>query len=207
MMATTTLPNLPTIQNFNPDVFKEYCIRVFSHVRPGSTFLCIKNYENNFGERSDFSVCFHIDYLKTVERAFKIVEGFKPNRSHKTSMFGVSDLKKAREAILHSFALTLAGYNPYYRNEGVYDPIVGANGFPIQGIKLHPGQNVVHINALKFRKKVLIPGSYPLTTSSPVTIARRFIMSKTPLSNWVQFKLVPGRFDKLTVQGMKIQGV
>jgi hypothetical protein len=194
--------------SFNPDAFKEYCIRVFSHVNPGSTFLSIKNYKNNWDEYSNFSVCFHIDYMGAVERSFRIVESFKPNRSHTNrGQFTVKDLESAKRDILHSFSLTLSGMgNPYYKNDGVYSPILGADHRPIQGIKLHPGQDVVHINALKFRKKIIKKGSYPVTNSAPATIAKRFIISMTPLANWVQFKLVPGRFDELNVQRMKIKG-
>ncbi|KKN60286.1 hypothetical protein LCGC14_0533360 [marine sediment metagenome] len=201
--------DLPILQiDFNYNAFKEYCIRVFSHVSPGSTFLSIRNYKNNWDERSDFSVCFHIDYLNAVRRSFEIVESFKPNRSHtKNNSLTVRSLKSARDDILQSFVLTLGGMNPNYTCEGVYDPILGSDNKPIQGIKLHPGQNVVHINALKFRKKILKQGSYPAVNSSKETIAKRFIMKMTPLSNLVQFKLVPGRFDELTVKRMKIKGI
>jgi len=189
------------------DCFKKYCIRVFSHVRPSSTFLSIKNYQNNFGEQSDFAVCFHIDYLASVKRSIIIVDNFKPKKSDvKNKAFALQDLRAARKNILQSFALTLSGANPFYTCEGVYESIMDADNKPIPGIKLHPGQNAVHINALKFRKKIIKRGIYPAVNSAPETLARRFIMEKTPLANWVQFKLVPGRFDKLTVQKMTIKG-
>ena len=205
----TNLPLPVQTQDFNPNVFKEYCIRVFSHVRPGSTFLSIKNYQNNWNELSDFSVCFHVDYMNAVEKSLQIVETFKPKRSHtKGNNLNVRALKLARDSILHSFALTLSGMgNPYYTCDGVYESILDADLQPIPGIKLHPGQDVVHINALKFRKKIVKKGYYPPYNSSQHTIAKRFIKSMTPIGNWVQFKLVPGRFSQLTVQKMKIKGI
>lgn len=204
MTSSTTLLQTPS---FNPNAFKEYCIRVFSYVKPGSTFLSIKNYENNWSELSNFGVCFHVDYLHTVERSFGIVEAFKPRVQHENeSGVSIRTLKAARKELLQSFALTLSGTNPAYTCDGVYNPILGSDNMPIPGIKLHPGQDVVHINAVKFRKKVLRKGLYPLVRSSDNVMAKRFIKGMTPLSNWVQFKLVPGRFDELSVQKMKITG-
>lgn len=208
MTMTTSLPSLIQTPSFNPNEFKEYCIRVFSHVKPGSTFLSINNYENNWSELSNFSVCFNVDYLHTVQRSFNIVKAYNIKRSDARKCgVSVRCLKDAKKQILHSFSLTLSGkVHPAYTCAGVYDSILGMDNKPIPGIKLHPGQDVVHINAVKFKKKVLRKGLYPSAQLSADAIAKRFIKNMTPISNWVQFKLIPGRFDKLSVMKMKIQG-
>ncbi len=186
------------------DVFKEYCLRVFSHVRPGATFLSIRNYINNFNEVSNFSVCFHASYLNAVERSFNIVQNYKLGNSYKD--FSAPDLNIAREQLLLSYKFTLDGFNPNYTCAGVYEEVSDANGNNITGVKLHVNQNVLHINALKVKKSIISPGIYPKYNSSAVTIAKRYLKNKTPLKNWVQFKLLPGKFKRLVVEKNIIEG-
>jgi len=177
--------------------FKDFCIHIFSHVRPNATLLSVREYRNNWHEVSNLSVCFHASYLNAVRRAKVIIEKFATTDSV---------LVEAQAELLSSFGMTLAGNNPLYTCAGVYEDIPGADGKPIPGIKLHINQDLVHINAMKIRKKVLTPGIYPDTQSSQKTIAKRFLRSKTPLAHWVQFKLEPLRFSELAVQKMRIKG-
>ena len=185
--------------------FKDYCIRVFSYVNPGSTFLSISNYRNNFDEHSDFSVCFNANYINAVRRSLNIVSEFDPYNISVNNI-STASLEAAKAKIINSFILTLGVDNPYYTCKGVYEQIIGANNKPIPGIKLHTEQDVVHINALKIKKTIIKQGSYPEYNSAPETIARKYIMRYTPLANWVQFKLEKDKFDRLTVQRMQIEG-
>ncbi|MDP2683461.1 MAG: hypothetical protein Q8P20_00230 [bacterium] len=189
---------LTLIQN-QCDPFKKYCIRVFSHVRPNCTFLHITNYINNWNEQADFNVCFNINYLNAVKRSLEIVKELKINLVDRSSII-------AKKEIINSFELTLNGTNPYYTCAEAYESILDANGKVIPGIKLHSNQNSIHINAFKLNKKIIKQGQYPVNNSSSKALAKRAIMKNTPLANWVQFKLEPGRFDKLTVQKMTILG-
>ena len=177
--------------------FKDYCIHIFSHVRPQATFLSVSGYRNNWHEVADFTVCFHASYLRAVERSLKIVDGYNP----------ADDIEaEARDEMLTSFRWTLNGFNPLYTCHDTYEDIPGANGRAIPGIKLHKRQDVVHINAMRVRKNVVSKGLYPDKRSSDKTIAKRIIRAKTPLAKWVQFKLEPKRFEELAVQRMRIRG-
>jgi len=177
--------------------FKNYCIDIFSHVRPCATFLSVKEYRNNFAEVSDFTVCFHANYMNAVEKALVIVANTRPR----------DDIQaEARDEMLDSFRWTLNGFNPLYTCRDTYEDILDADGKPIPGIKLHTNQDVVHINAMRVRKKVISKGLYPDRNSSDKTIAKRELRAKTPLSKWVQFKLERKRFKELSVQKMRIKG-
>lgn len=190
----------------DPNVFKDYCVRVFSHMRPNATFLTIRNYLNNFGERSNFNVCFHINYFNAVEKAHAAVRSYTPAQSD-CSGFTLDDLFAARQDLLWSYDTTMSGKDhPLYTCSGVYEDIIDHNGRPVPGVKLHSANNELHINALKIRKKVVAPTDYPIRNSAPFTLARRFLSRKTPLKDWVQFKLVLGRFDELAVEKMMIEG-
>lgn len=182
--------------------YKKYCISVLEKVDPGSTFLSVREYKNNFGEISNFSVVFHVNYLNAIKKAKRVVENLK---FIKNQDFSKNDFVKAQEELLASFDRSLTGYNPDYTCHGVYEPICGADGRPLQGVRLHLEQGVVHINALRIRKSVLIEGVYPKVNSAPKTIAKRFIKSQTPLKNWVQFKLVPKRFKEINVAKQQLK--
>jgi hypothetical protein len=183
--------------------FAEYCIRVLGKVNPGSTFLSIRGYHNNFSEVANFSVVFHASYFNAVRKAQTIINKVKYPDSQS---FSKKDMELAREELLASFDDTLSGYNPLYTCHGVYKEVMGEDGNPLAGTKLHIRQGIVHINALKVRKRVISPGIYNKSNSSPKTIAKRYLRSITPLNNWVQFKLQPKRFDRLVVERMTIKG-
>ncbi len=183
--------------------FKDYCINVFSKVRPQSTFMTVNGYRNNWSEVSNFSVVFHANYLNATRKAQKIIRKAQfPYRP----LFSSSDFEIARAELCDSMSATLDGFNPLYTCHGVYKEIRDADGKPIPGIKLHTRSDEVHVNALKTRKKVIVPVSYKQRDSHPKTLAKNYLRSLTPLSKWVQFKLVPRRFDELVVQRMRIEG-
>jgi hypothetical protein len=183
--------------------FSEYCVRVLGKVRPCATFLSIKNYHNNFAEVANFSVVFHANYHNAVRKAQAIIKQAKYPGSKN---FSKKDMELARRELLASFEDTLNGHNPLYTCHGVYESVLGADGKPLPGVKLHIRQGIVHINALKVRKRVITPGIYKKSNSSSKTIAKRYLRSITPLNNWVQFKLQPKRFDRLVVERMTIKG-
>jgi len=183
--------------------FSEYCVRVLGKVRPNATFLSIKNYHNNFGEVSNFSVVFHVDYFNVVRKAEAII---KQAQYPGSKNFSANTMEQAKKELLASFYDTLNGYNPLYTCHGVYDQVLGADGQSLSGVKLHIRQGVLHINALKVRKRVITPVIYTKSNSASKTIAKRYLRSLTPLKDWVQFKLQPKRFDRLVVEKMIIKG-
>lgn len=184
-------------------IFKDYCIRILSKVRPQATFLTINGYKNNWGEVSNFSVVFHVNYLNAVKKAQNIVKKAKYNNN---PLFSPYDLKIAKGELLDSFSMTLDGFNPLYTCHGIYEPVLDAHGKPLLGAKLHKRLDALHLNALQIRKKIIKAVDYDERDSAPKTIAKNFLKKQTSLGKWVQFKLIPRRFDELIVQKMKIKG-
>jgi len=177
--------------------FKDYCVHIFSHVRPQATFLSIKEYRNNFAEVANFTVCFHVNYLRAVRDSLEFLDGYYPD----------SDIEaEARDEMIQSYRWTLNGYNPLYTCQDTYEDIPDKNGKAIPGIKLHKRQDIVHINAKSVCKNIVSKGLYPDKKSSGLIIAKRMLRAKTPLARWVQFKLEPKRFSSLSVQKMLIRG-
>lgn len=177
--------------------FKDYCIHILSHVRPQATFLSVRGYQNNFYEVSNFTVCFHANYINAVKRSLELVNKYFPSNDVEA---------EARDELLESLQWSLNGFNPLYTCHGIYEEIIGADGKPIPGIKLHTQQDLVHVNAMRVRKDIISEGIYPDTKSADLTIAKRIIKATTPLAKWVQFKLEPKRFQELAVQNMRIKG-
>lgn len=185
--------------------FQEYCLRVFSKVNPAATFLSIVEYKNNQLEISNYSVVFHINYLNAIEKSYNILKPLDLKKIDLTDkLFSINELEIAREELLASLLDTLSGQNPLYTCSEVYSQVLDFKGNPVKGVKIHIGQNVLHINALKIQKKVLVPGEYKLVNSSGKTLAKKELRQLTPMKNWVQFKLIPEKFKILKVQKMVI---
>jgi len=187
--------------------FNNYCLDVFSKIRPSCTFLSINEYINNYSETSNFGICFHVNYLKTVERSYKILEKMSDLCDCSGQQFSPRDLNEAKKELMNSFEITLLGMgNPNYTCEDVYENVYNSDGELIRGLKLHTKEDAVHIEGTCVRKDIIIPGKYPIRKSASKTLAKNFLRNKTPLGKWVQFKLIPFRFKTLTVEKMILIG-
>lgn len=177
-----------------------------SQLRPNSTFLAIHGYKNEFQELADHSVCFHINYLMAVRKSKLIVEDFKPSIRHCINQpFSLADLIVAKEELIHSYSESLTGKNSRYTCSGVYDQVKNVEGNLIPGIKLHKKDGVIHLEGYRIAKRIISPGIYPITNSASLTIAKNFLRKMTPLDKWGQFKLVPRRFDRISVEKLTIK--
>jgi hypothetical protein len=195
------------------DEFEEYCLRVFEHLNPRSMFLAISGYQNNFGEVSDFQVVFHSNYFNAVRKTLKTIQKYTPKAHDCVDQgFDLDHLRDARKEMIYSLNLSLKGeydpdfIHPYYTCAGVYAPVKGRNGRNIRGVILHKRTKTLHIHGLKVNKRIVKTGSYGKRARKPMTLAKRWLKKGTPLENWRQFKLLPGRFKKLAVQREVIVG-
>lgn len=177
-------------------------------LRSNAMFLAIHGYQNNFQEVSDFSVLFHIDYQAAIRKSFQIVSAYRPKPSDWNGLsYTRQNLLTAQAELLDSYRHTLAGYNPYYTCHGVYALVSGPDGKIIPGIKLHIKDNILHLHGYRVHKRIHVPGIYPDRNSLAVTLAKNFLRTKTPVSAWRQFKLLPGRFRTISVGRLSINGI
>lgn len=187
-------------------VFRNQATKVFETVRPGSTFLTVKFYKNNWGEVSDFSLCFHVSYKNAVARAKALLEEFVPDMTDVMGRrYNLGDLRQAREELISSYTETLSGKkNSRDTSSHAYDEVVGGDGKPIPGIKLHRDQDLIHMWGFGVHKKIYLPGNYGSDNRSALTMAKDDLRTKTPLGNFRQFRLEPGKFERITVGQMTI---
>lgn len=185
--------------------FRCEATRVLSDLKKGSTFLTVHHYLNNFGEISDFSIVFHINYHNAVSKSLELLRRYEPSTE---DCFGkpyiLTELSCARMELLDSFQMTLDGNNPLATNAKAYSLV--DNGFgQINGIKLHDKQDILHLNGFRVHRNILMKGNYPVDKRSAKTIAKDDLRDKLPVGRYVQFKLTPGKFRKLVVAGVTLR--
>jgi hypothetical protein len=175
---------------------------VLNRVTPGSTFMSIMGYTNNFDEVSNFGLVFHINYMNAVRKAMKFWDEYEPeNRTEALARFD----------LLHSYQDTLNGFNPrarsahaYDRSAHAYDPIVDGHNNPIKGVKWYRRGEEVHIWGFRVHKVIVRPGYYPDDDVSELAWARRRLIMMTPIGNYRQFKIIEGRYDHIGVAGLTL---
>ena len=187
--------------------FHSECTRVLSEIRRNATFLTVHHYLNNFGELSDFSCCFHVNYLNAIRRAKDLLEAYEPKTEDCIGkLYSVDHLRTARLELIESYGMTMEGNNPLATSAHAYDEIVDpSDGQVIPGIKLHRDQDILHIYGFGLHKRVLLPGNYPPDNRYLKTMAKDALRNMSPLGRFVQFRLEPGRFRKLVVEGLTIK--
>lgn len=186
--------------------FRSVATRVLSEVQKGSTFLTVHHYLNNFGEISDFSIVFHINYLKAVARSAELLAAYSPTREDALNRpYTHRELEVAKKELLESFKMTMAGNNTLAKSAHSYSRVDNGEGKPICGVKLHDSQDILHLIGFRVHKNILLKGKYPPDNRAAKTIAKDDLRSRLPVGRFTQFKLTPGKFRSLVVSGMTIQ--
>lgn len=186
--------------------FRSTLTRELSKIRSSATFLTIRGYQNNFHEVSDYSICFHIDYNKAVQRSLAIIQDFQPSPSKCIGkVYSSADLAQARAELIDSYLATLGG-NSQSTTKNSYDTVAYKmkDGQEIPGIKIHLSQDLVHLWGYRVHKRVITPGEYKQVKSAAKTLAKNDLRALTPLHRFGQWKLEMGRFDHLMVEGIAI---
>ena len=192
------MKNMPSVE------FQSTATRILNEIRPSATFLTVHHYLNNYGEISDFSVCFHISYINAIKRSKELLTRYEPSiMDCIDTPYNFHTLQVAREELLLSFDRTLDGTS-VSSSAHAYNPIdIGEGNIP--GVKLHAKQDYLHIIGFRVYKNILMKGSYPEDRRMPKTVAKHDLKSRLPISKFVQFKLSPSRFHKVVVENLTIR--
>ena len=168
---------------------------VFRQLRQSSQFLAVMKYTNNFGEVSDFQLCFNIDYKSAVVKAMHIWRGIQPSNPIE---------RQALDGLMQSYEDSMWGKNPRATASHVYERIVDGNGDYIKGVKLFSNMDEVHLFGLLLNKRVIRPGRNPYRRQSPLTQQKNKYKALTALSKFRQFRLVRGNFGEICVKDMTL---
>jgi len=181
-----------------------------SRLRPGSTFLSIRGYQNRYLEVANYSLCFHVSYTNAIAKSIEILKKQVPTNEIQ---------KRALEELIASYTNTLQGYNPKATSADAYERIVNVENEIIRGVKYHPANDELHLWGFQIRKKphpILVECDicgdgtiHPESTrkpvnSRPLTIAKNEYKKLLPVERFHQFRLVPTVFKEIRVQNMSL---
>lgn len=190
--------------------FYSYCTEVLSKIRKNSTFVTVSHYTNNEGQVADYSICFHIDYIKAVRTSKDLLEKYQPVAKDiqmvgTTPRFSLDDLVQARQELIASYQMSLTGNNPLATSAHAYQEIKGQDEELIPGVKLHTSQDLLHLWGFCIHRRVILPGREKEDRRGPKTVAKDMLRKMVPLGRFSQFKLSPGKFEKLVVERITIR--
>ena len=189
--------------------FKSEATKIFNQIDSRSMFIVLHEYQNNFKEIATYSLLWHINYPKAVQKSYDLMTQFKPSPEFcEGKHYDLDHLKAAHMELIESFADTLVmgpGNNPRATSAHAYDQVSDSNGFIVPGVKLHRDQDILHMtDVYRLNKIVHQPGVYPKVNSAKKTIAKNDLRKLVPLNKFGQFVLYPGRFKKLSVQKITV---
>ena len=168
-----------------------------SKLRPASTFLTLAGYRNAASEVADYSIVFHMSYHNALVRSIATLEGLDLSSAEEVL---------ARNELLNSFRSSLKNAKLFPIEERVdgYRHFKDKDGSYIKGVKLHMNTDTLHLYGLVAHKRVLMPGTYPLTNESPLAAAKRKLRHATSVGKFRQFKILPSQVDRIAVENISL---
>ena len=173
-------------------------IHTFSLVRPSSTFLSIRDYNNSSNEIANFTIAFHINYHNALLKSLEIAKNYNAEKD---------ELKlRAKNEVITSLQKSLDNYKiPLDKKDDGYERFKDADGNFIKGIKKCIKTNELHIYGFVVHKEVIRPGTYKVVNSAPLTIAKDAIRKTFPIGKFRQFCLKNNNFSTIRVDRFEIE--
>lgn len=169
---------------------------IFNKIRQDATMLSIMKYRDNFEGLADYSIVFHINYINAVKRSKQILEGISTKNSLE---------KLAKQELVESFDDTLSGKkNPRDTSSHAYEPICDPKLQIIKGVRWHTDFSRIYLYGFIVHKRIIEHANYKNDNRMPLKIVKDEMRSKLPVSRFRQFILIPGRFEKLSVEKMEL---
>lgn len=172
-------------------------VKELAKLRPNSTFLTLKRYQNEHNEISDYSIIFHMSYKTALQKSLKIIEELSANTILE---------KQAKSELIESFSnsLTKHDVNELQAKEDGYSQFYDNKGNFVKGVKLHDRTSTLHLYGLVVHKKVVQEGEYPVRNSKELTIIKNKMRSLTPVGKFRQFKVLPSQVESITVENVDL---
>jgi len=143
-------------------------------------------------ELARHTLIFGASYRKQIEDSITALEVLMPTF--------VTPLQiAAAEEVMKSLRLTIAShdrgeFNPDYTKKMAYIDIV-------QGLKFNITNRTINVSGLAHNKVVLKEGVYKPVKSSDLTLAKKDVRDKLPVSRWREFIIEPQHLEKAKLQG------
>jgi hypothetical protein len=178
---------------------KQQFLSELGRLRPGSMFLSLMGYRNEYSEVSNYSIIFHMSYQKALERSLAALQGVVPGSDYES--IAKRELIDSYHKSLDKMAIT-----PLEELEDNYTRFLDENGNYIKGIKMLTQTGELHLYGLVNSKRIIIPGNYPnkADTRRPLTVAKDKLRKLCPVSKFRQFKLSPDQVDSISVQNLSL---
>jgi hypothetical protein len=177
---------------------KQQFVGELSKLRPGSTFLSVMGYRNEYFEIADYNLVFHMSYENALKRSIATLQAYKPT----------SDLEiEAKADVLSRFknSLSKAQNTSLEDIDDAYTRFFDDDGNYIKGIKMHTKTETLHLYGLVVHKRVIMPGSYDdKDTRRPLTVAKDKLRRMCQVSKFRQFKMTPAQVDRITVEHLSL---
>jgi hypothetical protein len=179
-----------------PTLNKQELINTFAKLQPGSTFVSVREYKNNYNELSNFGLVFHIDYTAALKRSRNIIANYN-----------AQDVlhREAKTQLLSSLDNRLANIIPIEDRDEPYTHFRDADGNVIKGIKAHEGLDRLYLFGFLVHKRVLVAGEYKDVNSGNLTLAKREIEKSTPIYRFRQFTLLPKSYREIAIEKLVIK--
>jgi hypothetical protein len=176
---------------------KSQFISELAKLRPSSTFLALMGYRNKFSEVADYSIVFHMNYKNSLEKSILILEGVVPD----------TDLQAvAKRELIDGYTTSLNKVSETSIEEidDAYTRFFDSNNKYIKGVKMHTASGNLHLYGFLVHKRIIMPGTYPVSKKRALTIAKDKLRKLVPVNRFRQFIVEPDRVDHISVAHMTL---
>jgi hypothetical protein len=172
-------------------------VDIFSSLRPSSTFLSVREYNNNSNELANFLISFHINYNTALQNSLVMAENYEATTKLE---------QQAKNEVVASIRKSIDNYKtPIEEKEDGYERFLDFDNNYVKGIKLHIETQTLHIYGFVVSKEVIRPGTYKVVNSSVLTKAKDVIRKDLPISKFRQFALRENNFTSIRVNRINIE--
>jgi hypothetical protein len=195
-------------------VIEHPLVVLLSTCDPFAQFVAVMGYQNGKGDVGNYSLLFNISYARAVEKSLKLINEvsfldycqyleFKKSNQTKIVVPVESVFLQAQKEVFESLSLSHDGEN-HATHEGAYHEIYGLNGQKLKGCKLHDETRLIHLYGFAVHYLKIKDGNVKPPNSSTKTLAKKWIRSQLPVGKFVQFRLQPGKYDRLTIRKISL---
>jgi hypothetical protein len=168
---------------------------------PKGGFIHIHNYESKkSGEIAHHTINGSVSWKNTLFRALETLALVSVESIAADCKACGGDIDLARKALNEVKTSFQKSYDRLENDQGTtsnYDYLA-------PGVATLPDEDSLYVWGLCMHKEVVSPGVFKNVNSRPKTLVKRWIERLTPASKFRRFKLTPGTYDHVSIDGKHI---